>query len=224
MEKRIVLIDAVRFITEEIDRVFSEVIPDAELIHIVDEGILKFDAENKQLKRRFCSLVVAAEEIGADVIVITCAHGIPSLNIVQTLVDPPVVQITLPMIEAAVNIGETIGLVSTEETIVKPMVRLLERAGEQANRRVTVKVGLCEEAFQARLSGDTARHDELVMKTIEDISKTVDVVLLAQISLGRVVPRTKGKIDRPILLPLAIAAEKIKTMLKRGDKNGEKNP
>jgi Asp/Glu/hydantoin racemase len=219
MEKRIVLIDAVRFITEEIDRVFSEVIPDAELIHIVDEGILKFDAENKQLKRRFCSLVVAAEEIGADVIVITCAHGIPSLNIVQTLVDPPVVQITLPMIEAAVNIGETIGLVSTEETIVKPMVRLLERAGEQANRRVTVKVG-----FQARLFGDTARHDELVMKTIEDISKTVDVVVLAQISLGRVVPKVKGKIDRPILSPLIIAAEKIKTMLKRGDKNGEKNP
>lgn len=213
MEKRIVLIDAVRFITEEIDRVFSEVIPDAELIHIVDEGILKFDAENKQLKRRFCSLVVAAEEIGANVIVITCAHGIPALDIVQRLVDPPVVQITMPMIEIAVNRGETIGLVATEETIIKPIVGLLQTAGKQVNKRITVKVGLCEDAFQALLSGDTVKHDELVMKTIEDISKTVDVVVLAQISLGRVVPKAKGKIDRPILSPLIIAAEKIKTVL-----------
>jgi Asp/Glu/hydantoin racemase len=213
MRRRIVFIDGTRVITEEIDKAFSEIMPDAELTHIVDEGILKFDAESKQLKRRFCNLVMAAEEIGADVIVITCAHGIPSLHIVQKLVDSPVVQITLPMIEAAVRRGETIGIVSTEQTIVKPIVGLLEKAGEHAKKRITVKVGLCEEAFRARLSGDTAKYDDLVMKTIEDLSKTVDVVLLAQISSERVVPKTRERIDRPILSPLRIAAEKIKTML-----------
>lgn len=213
MRRRIVFIDGTRVVTEEIDKAFSEIMPDAELTHIVDEGILKFDAESKQLKRRFCNLVVAAEEIGADVIVITCAHGIPSLPIVQRLVDSPVVQITLPMIEAAVHTGETIGIVSTEETIIKPIVRLLEKAGEQAKKSITVKVGLCEEAFQARLSGDTAKYDELVMKTIEGLSKTVDVVMVVQISSERVVPKTRGRIDRPILSPLGIAAEKIKTML-----------
>ena len=213
MGKRIVFIDGMRVITEEIDRVFSEVIPGAELIHIVDEGILKFEAESKQLKRRFCNLVLAAEESGADVVVITCAHAIPSLPIVQSLVDLPVVQITLPMIEAAVQRGETIGIVSTERTIVQPIVRLLEKAGEEANKRITVKVGLCEEAFQARLSGDTDRYDALVMKTIEDLSETVDVVVLAQISSGRVVPKIKEKVNRPILSPLAIAAERIRTIL-----------
>jgi glutamate racemase len=213
MRKRIVLIDGTRVITEEIDKAFSETMPDVELIHIVDEGILKFDAESKQLKRRFCNLAVAAEEIGADVIVITCAHGIPSLSIVQRLVDPPVVQITLPMIEAAVQRGDTIGVISTEETIVNPIVGLLEKVGEQAKKHITVKVGLCEEAFQARLSGDTAKYDELVIKTIETVSKAVDVVMLAQISSERIVPKARGRIDRPILSPLGIAAERIKTML-----------
>ncbi len=213
MGKRIVFIDGTRVITEEIDKVFTEIMPHAELIHIIDEGILKFNAESRQLTRRFCNLVVAAEEIRADVIVITCAHGIPSLPIVQGLVDPPVVQITLPMIETAVHRGETIGIVSTEQTIVEPIVGLLEKAGEQAKKCITVKVGLCEEAFRARLSGDTAKYDELVMKTIEELSKTVDVVLLAQISSERVIPKTRERIHRRILSPLRIAAEKIKTML-----------
>ena len=213
MRKRIVFIDAIRVITDELDKVFSEIIPDLEITHIVDEGILKFDIGSKQLNRRLCSLTILAEEIGADIILITCAHALAVVDMVQKLVDPPVTQITLPMIEAAVNIGETIGLVATEEPIIKPIVGLLERAGEQANKRITVKVGLCEEAFQARLSGNTAKSDELLLKTIKEIAKRVDVVVLAQVSSGRVVPKAKEQTDKPILSPAVIAAEKIKAML-----------
>ena len=213
MRKRIVFIDAIRVITDELDKVFSEIMPDLEITHIVDEGILKFDIGSKQLNRRLCSLTILAEEIGADIILITCAHALSVVDIVQKLVEPPVTQITLPMIEAAVNIGETIGLVATEEPIIKPIVGLLERAGEQANKRITVKVGLCEEAFQARLSGNTAKSDELLLKTIKEIAKRVDVVVLAQVSSGRVVPKAKEQTDKPILSPAVIAAEKIKAML-----------
>jgi len=213
MRKRIVFIDGIRIITEEIDSAFSTIIPDAELIHIVDEGIIKFEAEDKPLKRRFCNLVLSAQEIGADVVVITCAHGVPSLPIVQALADVPVVQITMPMIEAAVNRGQTIGLVSTEQTIIQPIIRMLEGIAEQANKKVVVKVGLCEEAFQARLSGDTAKYDELVIRTMEGLSKTTDVLLLAQISTCRVLPKAKERLNKPILSPLIIAAERIKTML-----------
>jgi Asp/Glu/hydantoin racemase len=213
MRKRIVFIDAIRVITDELDKVFSEIMPDLEITHIVDEGILKFDIGSKQLNRRLCSLTILAEEIGADIILITCAHALSVVDMVQKLVDPPVTQITLPMIEAAVNIGETIGLVATEEPIIKPIVGLLERAGEQANKRITVKVGLCEEAFQARLSGNTAKSDELLLKTIKEIAKRVDVVVLAQVSSGRVVPKAKEQTDKPILSPAVIAAEKIKAML-----------
>lgn len=214
MRKRIVFIDATRVITDELDKVFSESIPSAEILHIIDEGILQFeDAASKQLARRFYNLALAAEEIGADVIVITCAHGIPSVKTVQTLVVPPVVQITLPMIEAAVNAAEKIGLVATEEAIIEPIVELLERAGKKINKTVTVKVGLCEEAFKARLSGDTVKHDELVIRTIEDISKTADVVVLAQVSLSRVVTKAEEVIDRPVISPLTVAAQKLKSIL-----------
>jgi len=213
MPKRIVFIDGIRVITEEIDKVFSEIIRDAEFFHIVDEGTLHFDSEDKRLKRRFCNLALSAEEIGADVIVVTCGHGVPSMPILQAIVETPVVNVTLPMIEAAVNAGQTIGLVSTEETIVKPIVELLEKAGERANKKITIKVGLCEEAFRARLSGDLAKFDELVIKMTEEVSKTVDVVVLAQVSSCRVLPKVKDRIDKPILSPLITAAEEVRTIL-----------
>jgi aspartate/glutamate racemase len=213
MRKKIVLISAIRVITDELEKVFSETIPDVEIIHIVDEGILQFDIESKKLKRRLCNLAVMAEEIGADAIVITCAHALSVVSTVQTLVGPPVTQITLPMIEAAVKRGETIGLVATEEPIIKPIVGLLEKAAERAGKRITIKIGLCEEAFKARLSGDTAKSDELLLKTIRDISNGVDVVVLAQVSSGRVAPKAREQTDKPILSPAKIAAEKIKTML-----------
>ena len=214
MKKRIVMIDAIRVITEELDKVFSEIIPDAEILHIVDEGIIQFkDPESKQLGRRLCNLAMASEEVGADVILITCAHGIPFLNMIQMFVGPPVVQITLPMIEAAVEKGGKIGLVATEEAIIKPIIGLLERASGQAKRKVTVEVGLCTEALKARLSGDIAKFDELLIKTIKDISKGVDIVVLAQVSSGRILPKAKEQTNRPILSPAGIAAEKIKAML-----------
>jgi Asp/Glu/hydantoin racemase len=214
MKKRIVMIDAIRVITEELDKVFADIIPGAEILHIVDEGIIQFkDPESKQLGRRLCNLAAAAEEVGADVILITCAHGIPFLNMVQMFVGPPVIQITLPMIEAAVEKGGRIGIVATEEAIVKPIIGLLERAGAQANRKVTVEVGLCTQALKARLSGDIAKFDELLIKTIKDISKKVDIIVLAQVSSGRILPKAKEQTNKPILSPAGIAAEKIKAML-----------
>ena len=206
MKKRIVMIDAIRVVTDELDKVFSEIIPDAEVLHIVDEGIIQFnDPESKLLARRFCNLAVASEEVGADVILITCAHGIPFVNTVQMLVGPPVLQITLPMIDAAVSKAERIGLVATEEPIIKPIRNLLERAGEKLNKAITVKAGLCEEAFKARLSGNTARSDELLLKTIKDLSKAVDVIVLAQVSSATpaATPAQSASLRVLVELPLA---------------------
>ncbi|MCW9064962.1 MAG: aspartate/glutamate racemase family protein [Ignavibacteriaceae bacterium] len=148
MKKKIVLIDAIKFIINDLDTAFSEVMPDAQVLHIVDEGIMVFeDAAGKNVARRFCNAAMAAEEIGADAIVLTCAHGIPFVEMVQKLVGPPVVQITIPMIEAAVEKGETIGLVATEKPIIEPLIKLLDKASKRIEKSVTVKVALCEEAF-----------------------------------------------------------------------------
>jgi len=214
MKKKLVMIDAIRVITEELDQAFSSIIPDAEILHIVDEGLLQYkDTESKQLGRRLCNLALGSEEIGANVILITCAHGIPFVNLVQMFVGTPVEHITLPMIEEAVKRAQRIGLVATEEAIIKPIVGLLEEAAERVDKRVKVEVGLCEEAFQARLSGDIAKFDELLLKTIRDVSKGVEAIVLAQVSSARVVPKAKEQTHIPILSSPIIAAEKIKAML-----------
>ena len=215
MRKRIVLIHGTKVIVNELDKLFSETTPNAEVLHLVDEGILELEEKGprKQLARRLCNLVVSAEESGADVIMITDTAGIPFVSMVQTLVDAPVMQITLPMIEAAVDRGETIGLVATEKVAADAIVELLHRTAEQRDKKITVKVGLCEEAFKARLSGNVTKHDELVIKKIVEVSKTVDIIALAQVSIARVVPKLKGKIDRPVLSPPRVAVEKVRSIL-----------
>jgi len=214
MRKRIILIDATKVIIEELDKAFSEIIPNAEILHMVDESIIQLEnVPGKQLIRRFCNLVVSAEEAGADVIVLTCASSIPSAHIVQMLVDTPVVQITEPMIEVAVERGKKVGLIATEKAIVEPIVELFQKISEQKKKKILVKVDLCEEAIKARLSGNTAKHDELVIKKIIEVSKIADVIVLAQVSMARVVPQIERKINRLVLSPPRIAAEKIKAML-----------
>jgi Asp/Glu/hydantoin racemase len=214
MGKKIVLIDAIKVILNDLDAAFSEAMPEARVLHIVDEGLMEFeDAAGKHVARRFCSAAIAAEEMGADAIVLTCAHGIPFVETVQKLVDPPVVQITIPMIETAVEKGTTIGLVATEEPIIEPIVALLKNAGRRIDKSVTVRVALCEEAFEARLSGNTEKSDALLCNTIKDLGREVDVIVLAQVSSGRVIPKAEKLTDKPILAPARLAAQRVKTLL-----------
>jgi Asp/Glu/hydantoin racemase len=55
-----------------------------------------------------------------------------------------------------------------------------------------VTEGIAEGAFEALLSGDAAKHDEIVKGTISALTEQVDVVVLAQASMARLVPQLQG--------------------------------
>jgi hypothetical protein len=66
---------------------------------------------------------------------------------------------------------------------------------------------LCDGAFEALMSGDAQRHDELVLAALTELSQQVDVIALAQASMARVVSQIPDAQRRiPILAspPLAI--------------------
>ena len=71
---------------------------------------------------------------------------------------------------------------------------------------------LCEGAFDAVLAGDVATHDRMVGESLAELSGTVDVIVLAQASMARVVADLPPEERRiPILsspeLAVARAAE-----------------
>lgn len=83
----------------------------------------------------------------------------------------------------------------------------MRRRATLAGKPIELTSRLVAGAFEALMGGEPARHDELVAAALRELVAQVDVILLAQASMARVV-ETLSEADRrvPILAspPLAI--------------------
>ena len=92
-------------------------------------------------------------------------------------------------------------------------VRAEKKAAEQ-KREVTVVERVAEEAFEALLAGNTGQHDEILKRTIVGLANEVDVVVLAQVSLARLVP-SLGATRVPVLSSQQSGVASLKDALSR---------
>jgi hypothetical protein len=73
---------------------------------------------------------------------------------------------------------------------------------------------LCEEAFPAVLAGDTATHDRILRKALVEDLNAVDVIVLAQASMARVVATmAPGLLRVPILSSPELAVLRAREVL-----------
>jgi hypothetical protein len=73
---------------------------------------------------------------------------------------------------------------------------------------------LCEGAFAAVLSGDTGTHDRLLSDSLARLRTSVDVVVLAQASMARVVANLPaGDSYVPILSSPELAVKRARSLL-----------
>ena len=75
---------------------------------------------------------------------------------------------------------------------------VLQKADE-SNKSVEIIKVLCEAAFEALLSGDTQKHDDLMLTEIEKISEKVDVIIFAQGSMSRLLSEAQKIVSTPVL-------------------------
>jgi Asp/Glu/hydantoin racemase len=92
------------------------------------------------------------------------------------------------MAAEASRIGPRVGVVATVSTTLEPTVRLIRKKAAEHKRDVTVVERIADGAFDALLAGDAARHDDILKSTIVALMDEVDVVVLAQVSMARLVP------------------------------------
>jgi len=71
---------------------------------------------------------------------------------------------------------------------------------------------IAEGAFEALLKGDGARHDEILKRSIVELANEVDVVVLAQVSMARLVPAL-GTLRVPVLSSPRSGVEAVKRAL-----------
>jgi Asp/Glu/hydantoin racemase len=192
----------------------NEFLKGAETFNIVDDSLIKEVIKNGKLMSntaaRVVSHVQAAESAGADVILVTCSSIGVAIETAATLSKVPVIRVDQAMADEAVQTGNKIGVIATLSTTLEPTSDLVKRRAEFAGKDVTITSKLCEGAFEALMSGDAAKHDEMVATALKELMKEVDVIVLAQASMARVVDGlSEEEKVIPILASPAIAMKKL---------------
>ncbi len=187
-------------------------LPDVATFNIVDDSLVRAIGEKGALTadiaRRVEAYITSAEAGGADHILVTCSSIGPAVEASAPFCSVPVHRVDQPMADEAVRTGRRIGVVATLPTTLNPTTDLVRRRASGAGKTIEITARLCEGAFDALMAGDAATHDRLVASALRELATQVDVILLAQASMARVVESLAADDRRvPILAspPLAIA-------------------
>lgn len=92
------------------------------------------------------------------------------------------------MYEAAVNCGKRVGLLATLATTDPSSERLLKICAREQGKAIEIKTVLRPEAFEAWGRGDIETHNAMLLEEIEKLSKEVDVIAMAQLSMSALAP------------------------------------
>ena len=217
-KKRLTLIHTSAVMIPIFSELCSELLPNVEVAHIVDESLLKDIIRDRCLgkpaARRVVGHIISAEQAGSDFIMVTCSSIGAAAELGRQLADVPVMRVDEPMAALAVKEASHIGVVATLPSTLNPTVDLIKAQAEKEGKEVTVTTKLCEGAFEALISADTATHDRVVGVAIRELMQQVEVIVLAQASMARIVdnlPVDSKKI--PILSSPRLAVERLAMLL-----------
>jgi Asp/Glu/hydantoin racemase len=137
--------------------------------------------------KRLVGHVLSAEGAGASHILVTCSSMGRAVEASRALCGATVLRVDEPMADQAVSIGKRIGVIATLPSTLEPTVALIKNRAAAAGRDVELTSQIVEGAFEAVMSGDGATHDTLVGDALKQLASKVDVIVLAQASMARVV-------------------------------------
>lgn len=191
---------------------------DIKIFNIVDDSLIKNTIERGEMtpdtSRRVVDYVGSAESAGADFILVTCSSIGAAVESSASLTRVPVLRVDQPMADKAVLMGTKIGVVATLPTTLEPTSDLVKRRANIAGKNIELTSKLCEGAFEALMSGKPEVHDAKVASALKELSEKVDVILLAQASMARVVDQlSDAEKKAPILTSPELAMQHLANTL-----------
>ncbi len=191
MTKRVTIIHTVPSLEPVFRRLANELLPGVEQEHVVDESLLRdaiaHDRLTPEISSRLADHIRDAEASGTDAILVTCSSVGFAAEQAARSASVPVLRVDEPMVVEAIRAGRRIGVLATLSSTLQPTVELVQRLAEREGRSVEVVPRVVGGAFDALRAGDVERHDALVREGFDALQDDVDVVLLAQASMARVV-------------------------------------
>jgi Asp/Glu/hydantoin racemase len=187
--KRVFAVHTALAMVDPVTQLFKEHMPDVKLNHIVDDSLIQEVIANNcvtpAVAKRLVNCYHLAVDAGADAIFNTCSSIGDIAQFARKLVPIPIYKIDDPMAIEAVETATRIGVLATLPTTLAPTAALLQIMAKERNKAIVVVEGLADGAFQAMMSGDRDLHDALVLKASEKVADKVDLIVLAQGSMGR---------------------------------------
>jgi Asp/Glu/hydantoin racemase len=196
----------------------KEKLPNVDVFNIVDDSLVRGIREagriTPTIEMRVAGYLTSAAYAGADYIMVTCSSIGPAVEAGAKGIPTPVLRVDLPMADKAVATGKRIGVIATLSTTLEPTVELIQRRAGLAGKQFELTSKLVEGAFEALMAGDGATHDAKVAAALKELSQQVDVILLAQASMARVVDALAPEDRRvPILASPNTAVDYLATVL-----------
>ncbi len=216
--KRLGLVHTSATLVPIFEQLCKEKLSGVSVFNLVDDSLIKDVIAHNRLRpqtaRRVTQLVAAAEDAGAEYIMVTCSSIGSAVETAATLQTVPVLRVDRPMADLAVQTGDRVGVIATLPTTLEPTADLVRRCGEAAGKAIELTARLCEGAFEALMGGDPAKHDAMVADALRELAGQVDVIALAQASMARVVDGL-AEADRrvPILASPPLAVDYLATVL-----------
>jgi len=218
-KKRLGLIHTSATLVPVFAQLCKDKLPNVEVFNIADDSLVKGIREagslTAMIARRVAGYLESAELAGADYIMVTCSSIGPAVEAGAKLMGVPVLRVDQPMADQAVATGGKIGVIATLPTTLEPTADLILRRAALAGKQIELTSKLCEGAFEALMAGDATTHDAKVAAALKELSQQVDVIVLAQASMARVVD-TLALADKrvPILASPGIAVDYLAAILK----------
>ena len=218
-KKRLGLVHTSATLVPVFAQLCKDKLPNVEVFNIADDSLVKGIREagslTAQISRRVAGYLESAELAGADYIMVTCSSIGPAVEAGAKLIGVPVLRVDQPMADQAVATAKRIGVIATLATTLEPTADLIRRRADKAGKKIELTSRLCEGAFEALMGGDAAAHDAKVAAALKELSKQVDVIVLAQASMARVVDALAPEDKQvPILASPGIAVDYLATVLK----------
>lgn len=218
MPERLVLIHAVPALIGTFNQLGSELLPGVQLLHVLDEMILERVRQRGSLDEadveRLRNHVASAERVHASGVLVTCSMLSPCVDEVQPELRIPLIKIDDAMVQRAVALGARIGMVATNIDTLEPSAQLLYEHAARIGKAILVVPGFVPNAFAALRNGDGATHDRLVKAKILELAPSVDLIVLAQASMARVLDALgTDEVVVPILSSPHLALEQVRVVL-----------
>jgi aspartate/glutamate racemase len=198
---------------------YSEAAPELEITNLLDDGLLRLLSAKDfaTAQERLADMIETVSSIyHAELAMVTCSSV--SKEMVEQLDRDfrlPVLKIDYPMALEAVRAGRRIGVAATFSPTLAPTSKLLSEAAAEAGTEIELITQVSTAAYEALLSGDTNTHDRLLLDVIEQLDRQkVAAIVLAQVSMARVLPGIDGRVSVPVLSSLHTSLAAIRETLR----------